>query len=375
MPIDSEKVGEVMPPESDHHARSFVSLIDLIEGRERVDPELARRLQSVRDYIQAPDEVVRPFLTVLLRTQGRRIEPLKDALLCLQGQTCQDFEIVVLLHDAMPENAMDVREVLERQTPALRVRTRLIEVQGGTRARPLNVGVESANGHYLVVYDDDDLVFAHWVQTFQQEAAENDGRLIRSVVAVQSVEREHWPSDQDGFRALTWPSPEYPERFEQLPHLVVNYSPFMSWAFPRELFFLYGLRFDEALVVCEDWDVILRGSLLCGVDDVAELTAIYRRWTNADSSYSAHSLQEWAESEERVIERIDRSIIMLPPGSMRAIRTAIVNSDTLIAHGVLFRGGHLWWPLRYGWRVAAPVVHFAVRARSKLRRTIRRRRA
>ena len=364
-----------MPPGSDHHARSFVSLLDLIAGRERVDPELARRLRAVREHILAPDEVSRPFLTVLLRTQGRRIEPFKDSLLCLQGQTCHDFEIVVLLHNAMPENAIDVRKVLESQTPALRARTRLIEVNGGTRARPLNIGLESANGHYLAVFDDDDLVFAHWVETFRREAAENDGRLIRSVVAVQSVEREHWPSDQDGFRALSWPSPEYPERFEQLSHLVVNYSPFMSWAFPRELFSLYGLRFDEELVVCEDWDVILRGSLLCGVDDVAELTAIYRRWTNADSSYSAHSLAEWAESEGRVVERLDRSVIMLPPGSMRAIRTAIVNSDTLIAHGALFRGGHLWWPLRYGWRMVAPAVHIAVRGRSKLRRALRRRRA
>jgi hypothetical protein len=186
------------------------------------------------------------------------------------------------------------------------------------------------------------------------------------------VQREQWAEGQNGFRAISWPNPEYPVRFDQLAHLVVNYSPFMSWAFPRELFFLYGIRFDEDLVVAEDWDVILRGSLLCGVDDVAELTAVYRRWTNADSSYSTHSLEEWERSEQRVIDRLDRSVITLPPGSMSGIRAAVVNSDTLLAHRGLFRAGQLWWPLRYGWRVVAPAVRVAVRGRRSLHRIARR---
>ena len=75
-----------------------------------------------------------------------------------------------------------------------------------------------------------------------------------------------------GFRTSSWPKAEYPDHFDLLQHLLVNYSPFMSWAFPRSLFFTYGLRFDEQLTVCEDWDVILRGSLICGVDDVPHLT-------------------------------------------------------------------------------------------------------
>jgi hypothetical protein len=363
---DGEESGRIGPA---RHERNLVALIDVISQRDRVDAELVRRLQSVREYVVgAPQQSERFFLTVLLRTQGRRIEPLKDALLCLQGQSSQDFEVVVLIHNALPEDAADVRMVVDRQPPSLRDRIRIEEVRGGSRAKPLNVGVEMATGHYLAVFDDDDLLFGHWVETFAREAASNDGRLIRAVVANQSVEPELWPGDEDGFRTLTWPNSEYPEQFNQLAHLLVNYSPFMSWAFPRELFFLFGVRFDEELTVCEDWDVILRGSMLCGVDDVPELTAIYRRWQGAESSYSVHSSAEWQASERRVLDRIDSSVIMMPPGTMRSAREVLVAADILHSHRYLFKGNQLRWPLGPGWRMATPAVKIAVRVRNRVRR-------
>ena len=34
-----------------------------------------------------------PFLSVVMRTQGKRICALKEALLCLYAQTCRDFEV------------------------------------------------------------------------------------------------------------------------------------------------------------------------------------------------------------------------------------------------------------------------------------------
>jgi hypothetical protein len=94
----------------------------------------------------------------------------------------------------------------------------------------------------------------------------------------------------------------------------------MSWAFPRGLFTELGLSFDEALDVCEDWDMILRSSLLVGVEDVPALTSIYRRWDGAASSYTVHSSDIWQKSEKRVIDRLDDSVIVLPQGSVSHIR-------------------------------------------------------
>jgi glycosyltransferase involved in cell wall biosynthesis len=366
--MTNSSASDDVSPEGALHQPSLVDLLDTITGRDEIDPELAARIASVREILVAPEVANRPFLTVLLRTQGKRIEPFKDALLCLAAQTDQDFEIIVLEHDAFPENAADVRSVIDRQPPELADRIRLIEVSGGTRAKPLNEGVRAANGHYIAVFDDDDLVFANWVEEFHTASLRGEGRLLRSVVANQIVSPELWPQDQDGFRTSSWPAAEYPAEFHQLEHLLVNYSPFMSWAFPRSLFFTLGIRFDEELIVCEDWDVILRGSLLCGVDEIKALTAIYRRWEGGESSYTSHSSDSWQRSEQRVIDRIDSRVMTLPPGSMQQIRDLVLYTDALNHYRFLFKGNKLRLPLQLGWQAASPAVRILVRVRNRVRR-------
>ena len=84
---------------------SLVGLADGIIARENVDAGLAERLAGLRDYLESDDGIARPFLTVLVRTQGKRIEPLRDALLCLAAQSDQDFEVIVLDHDSEPDAA------------------------------------------------------------------------------------------------------------------------------------------------------------------------------------------------------------------------------------------------------------------------------
>ncbi|MCU1441449.1 MAG: hypothetical protein JWP85_2446 [Rhodoglobus sp.] len=362
-----------MTETSGQQQSTFVGLLDIVAGRRKVDPELAARLTAVSQYLNQPDEADRPFLTVLLRTQGRRAEPFKDALLCLAAQTDEDFEVIVLEHDAIPEDARDVRRVLERLPERFAARVQLAEVNGGTRAKPLNVGVELARGRYIAVYDDDDLLFGNWVEEFKRTAGSGN-RLLRAVVANQSVRPEMWPQDQDGFRTTSWPRPEYPDHFDLLQHLLVNFSPFMSWAFPRALFHTYGLRFDEELQVCEDWDVILRGSLLCGVDDVAALTSIYRRWEGGESSYTRHSSIDWRESEQRVIDRINESSITMPPGAMESMRRMVLYNTALDNYRFMFNGTSLRRPLNHLWDAARPGVKLAVKVRNRIRRLRRRRR-
>lgn len=350
------------------HLPNFVGLVDIVSGRAAVDPELRDLLTAVRQKLVEPDDAERPFLSVLLRTQGKRLEPFRDALLCLTAQTDQDFEVIVLEHDAAPEDAAAVRAIIDSQEQSFRDRLRLIEVTGGTRATPLNQGLLASNGHYIAVFDDDDLIFANWVEEFRTGSLVGDGRLLRASVANQVVRPETWPLGEAGFRTGSWPKAEYPVDFDQLQHLLVNYSPFMSWAFPRSLFFLYGVRFDEELLVCEDWDVILRGSLLCGVDDVDALTAIYRRWEGGVSSYTSHSTDAWKASEQRVIDRIDESVIMMPVGAMNAMRRMVLYNTALDNYRFIFNGTTLRFPLNRLWDLVRPGLRLAVRVRSKVRR-------
>jgi glycosyltransferase involved in cell wall biosynthesis len=361
-----------MPNTATEHRSNVVELLSQLGAGTNVDPELANRLNAVVELLERPEDATRPFLTVLLRTQGKRMEPLKDALLCLVGQTDQDFEVIVLAHDAEPQAGTDIREAIDRQPPEFLKKVRVIEVSGGTRAKPLNVGMLAANGRYLSIYDDDDLLFANWVEEFHRASERSDGRALRALVANQSVIPEQWPNAAAGFRTSSWPKVEFPVDFDQIGHFLVNGSPFMSWAFPRRLFATYGFRFDEELVVCEDWDVILRGSVLCGVEEIVALTSIYRRWQGGESSYTSHSSDAWQRSERRVIDRNDSSVLLLPVGSIANLRRLALLDDAWKRYSFLFAGNQLRQPLDAMWVAAAPVVKLGVRAVKRIRRSLQR---
>lgn len=336
---------------------NLVRLLGALSGSEHADADLRQSVDNVLRLIEGGESGEEIFLSVILRTQGRRIEAFRDALLCLYGQTDQSFEIVVVDHDSDEIGAEEIRVVVAEQPASLRGRITVLEVKGGSRSRPLNAALEQVRGQYVAVYDDDDIVFANWVEEFHRAAERARGRMLRSVVATQQVVAEHWPRDQDGFRAMSWPKAEYPVGFDQLAHLRVNYSPFMSWAFPHQLFTQFGFRFDEELLVCEDWDMILRGSLLCGVEEISELTAIYRRWQGRDSSYTIHSQEEWRASEQRVIDKLNASVLLLGAGTVPEVRWMLENIDEndvarMQLHGLVHsRAWRLARPIRGAMRV------------------------
>ena len=351
---------------------SFLGLIDDILRQHSVEAVLADQLRAVRETLTNRG-TSHPFLSVLLRTQGQRIEPLKDALLCLSGQTDEDFEVILIDHAAPPEAAAEVRRIVDQQRPSFRDRITVVEVQGGSRARPLNVAVGAARGRYIAVYDDDDLVFGNWVEEFHKASERGDGRLIRSIVATQQVRPETWSSGAIGFRSLNWPKAEYAKTFDQLAHLRSNHSPFMSWAFPSILFSKFGLEFDEKLSVCEDWDMILRGSLLCGVDQADALTAVYRRWEGASSSYTIHSTDAWRQSEARVIHKLNRGSVIFPAGTIEQIRS-LIGSDESARQLQLVMGSWSWRltkPIRLAKVKALTLNFYADRARKSIRRRLR----
>lgn len=309
------------------------------------------------EFAQAASSRTR-FLTVVLRTQGRRPETLKDSLLCLAGQSVDDFEVLVMCHHTDAAEQQTVEDLVASQPRSFRERIRVERVAGGRRARPLNRAVELSEGRYLAFFDDDDLVFGNWVEVFARAAEREPGKLIRSVVASQRAIHEPWAGRKDGFRHTSWPRAEYPARFDQLAHLRMNYSPFMGWAFPSQLFTVAGLRFDEELYVCEDWDMILRGSLLLGVADAGEMTAIYRRWEGRESSYTAHDQTQWQASQLRVIAKLDEHIVLGRGGTVAEIVSLLNDRDELRrvrAHLdalLSSRGFRYAAPIRFAMRVA-----------------------
>ena len=142
---------------------------------------------------QAPGEPAPvPFLSVIVRTQGRRLVTLEDNLTSLAAQTNRDIEVVICCHDTADSDYAAVVEVMERLPRWLQDKTRAIRVDGGGRARPLQVGVEEASGRYVAFLDDDDLALCHWVEEFAKLVKLHPGAVVRAGCATHTIDEESW---------------------------------------------------------------------------------------------------------------------------------------------------------------------------------------
>ncbi len=274
----------------------------------------------------APDAL---FLSVLLRTQGRRLATLQEALLSLAAQTSDDFEVILVAHDADPSARKDVETLVAEFHPRFAERVRLIEVKGGQRARPLNEGARFASGRYLATLDEDDLVFAHWVRDLEELAAAAPGHVVRTVVAVQQVVARPgaWDGD-DGYDAVSAPALDYPPAFDHVEHLYENRTPNCAYAVPRSLVTRLGQTWDESLVVLEDWDHLLRVASLAGVVSRPVVTGLIRSWRNAETSKMLHGPEAWEESRRRVVEKQDSHPLLLDRGAVSRLRQLVHSEET-----------------------------------------------
>lgn len=277
-----------------------------------------------------PDEAP-PFLTVVTRTQGKRLDTLRETLLCLSAQTCQDFEVLVVGHRLNLRQQLAVEAVISDQHEAMRAKIRLVKVDRGERAAPLNCAFEQARGLYVAMLDDDDLVFGHWVETFHDLHEHNPGKLLRATAVSQTWDKVEVDGSATASRSKSGYSADYPETFDLFDHLVENRSPLHSLAFPRSLYRELGFRFDETLTTAEDWDFIIRTAPLAGVACSSEVTCIYRRWENAASSYTEHDQQEWTANYRHTLRKIDAVPLLLPAGYTRRTRELLHELDRLRA--------------------------------------------
>lgn len=269
----------------------------------------------------SPTEAPAPFLSVLVRTQGTREATLQEALLCLAAQTCDDFEVLVLVHDGGSGSADAVRSLVEEHHASFSSRVRVVEVSGGGRCHPLNVGAGLATGEYLATLDDDDLVFAQWVEAFREGARRAPGRVVRACVATQLVEARPgaW-GGEEGYEVMGRPRLTYPLTFSYAEHLVDNQTPNNGYIVPRSLVVGEGVGWDESLPVLEDWDHLLRAADRRGVESVAEVTALVRWWAVGEDSKTAHSKEEWEATRARIVAAHDALPLTFHPGGFGEIR-------------------------------------------------------
>lgn len=258
--------------------------------------------EQYKENIVSVPEGERPFLTVLIRTQGKREEGLREALLCVMAQTFTDYEIIIIGHKATKECKQIIHEILDDQQEEFRQKIRFVELDEGTRTAPLNLGFSLARGQYISVFDDDDILFDNWADCFYRGFKEHDGQILHSYAFAQN-----WQNlEKLGYRAESSPKANYCEPFDLARQLAVNKCPLMTLAFPTVMFQKYGITFNETLNVMEDWEYFMRLAYVVGVADIPEPTAIYRFWQNVENSATLHSQEDWDESFAEIQENLSR---------------------------------------------------------------------
>lgn len=260
----------------------------------------------------------KPRITVLVRTQGNRIDSLRETLLCLMSQTCEDFVVLVLLHNASQEGEDAVRSVISSYPSCFSSRISLIPVQGGDRSRPLNVGLGNIRTDYFTILDDDDIVFDNWIDAFLGGIDTEFGKIIHSMTFIQPWKRLVSGSDV-ALAACGSPDSEYCATFDPMQQLSDNMCPIMSLAFPTYVFTTFGITFDESLTTTEDWDFLMRSADICGVYETGECTSIYRLWQNANVSRKQHENKEWCANKLAIQERLCERPRLIPASCVERI--------------------------------------------------------
>lgn len=270
----------------------------------------------------------RPFLSIIIRTQGLRLHTLSEVLTSLAAQTDSDFDVLVMAHLISLKRQKLVDRIINDTPLWLRKKIRVISVDEGNRTRPLNIGFEAASGHYISILDDDDMPGANWVETFRELSLVKPGRMLRSVAVRQDVENVII-NGQNGLRAVGPLEKKYPSTFDLLDHLRENFTPPVAIAFPREVFHKFNMHFDETLTTTEDWDYIMRVAGLVGVVSSEKITAIYRWWVKDNSSRIAHPQDEWDQNYLNIIRKMDNMMMLYPKGTTKRIRMLLEENDNL----------------------------------------------
>ncbi len=273
----------------------------------------ARRVET--DAV--PDAGSRPFLSVVVRTQGTR-STLLDTLTSLAAQHDRDIEVLLMVHSDDPDTLARVDGEVARFEDGFSRRVAVRQVRGGGRSRPLNEALVSARGRYFAILDDDDIVTPDWVATFRQIVERSPGRLVRAGCVVQGiVERE--PDEAIDFSVDSGFSADHPAHFDTLDAVRSNRSPSCSYAVPLDAARALGFTFDESLRVCEDWKFELQIALTCGAADAERVTSVYRRWRSGGRASLDEGAAVWIADHEAVIDGLDETPTLLPAGSLRRI--------------------------------------------------------
>jgi hypothetical protein len=271
-----------------------------------------------------------PSITALLISRPAEVRCLDETLLSLAAQTISDFEVCVVVTDGSTRPA--VTELVGTFGDTFAARVTVVAMGPSESGSPLALGLARSRTTYVAPVYPDDVVFAHWIESFLDQVPAAAGRAIASLVATQVVERASWG---DGRRVTTVGRPLVvdAEGGDLLAQL--NGSPMHlgGLALPRRA--ALDLLSAEMPAAAEEWAIRLAITLTCGVHETGEVTYLDR--SSPSTGRLPHDGEEWERHRATALEILDRRGLVLGRGVLRSMhqRAASVPSreqrDRLLA--------------------------------------------
>ncbi|MBL0011367.1 MAG: glycosyltransferase [Nitrosomonas sp.] len=200
-----------------------------------------------------------PLVSIIIRSMDR--PTLSDALDSVALQTYPNIEVVLV-----NAKGVDHREIDEwcGQFP-IRITTNHELLN---RSRAANIGLNAAQGNYLIFLDDDDLFYPEHIATLV--AALQNHSNIRC--AYSGVRVEYYVDQQ--LQTVT----AFNEPYNQHRLWGRNFIPIHAMLFKQSLVTKDHCRFDENLKVFEDWDFWIQLTQHSDILHIDKITAIYRNY-------------------------------------------------------------------------------------------------
>ena len=308
-------------------------------------PLAVDELEPLDDEQASASVPVRPAVSIMIRTQGKRKELITETLYSIYAQSCpaEKYEILISYQTPVPDpdKIADFEAFLAQFPPELVSRITVYPQVGNTAIQPYNFLLETAHGEYMFYLDDDDMLIdgalsaivagieeygsespmlhtlavrrminvLDWrlvVESGQPETADEAGLKVNEVGFVDlfndpdnlprtypyaATEIEiHWPySDAHSYEPLR-------QNFE-------NQMTMGTFVLPRKLVEQTLIRFDPAIRIFADWEFLMRVLPMFKVVTLHAYTiCCNHRTNNSQLVMNSDLLGLWAEFYQKCLE-------------------------------------------------------------------------
>lgn len=208
-----------------------------------------------------------PKVSVIVRTIGRK-GFLREALVSIRNQTYPNVEVILV-----EDGPATLQEMLQSEFGDLDLKYFPLGENHG-RCYAGTFGMAKSTGRYLRFLDEDDLLFAHSVETAVSFILKNKEKIklvydLAYEVPTEVVSEDPLQYKEYGYNVVI------DEDFSRANLFHHNYIPIQCALFDRELYETCG-GFDERLEVLEDWDLWIRYSMETDFLKIPMVTSLYR---------------------------------------------------------------------------------------------------